>query len=102
MSLTITATGTLTPPPGVDRSWPQVVGQPVGGSGVAFKNSGGTAFDSRIGLQRGINLFDEFNQFVAILAGALGVPGFVVLDQIRLIVSDSRRQPTMGERAYAP
>jgi hypothetical protein len=94
MAAVITGTGTWTVP--------QVAGQPVGGSGTQFKNSGGTAFDSRVSKQRGLNLFDEFNQFVALMSAALAVPPFVVLDQLRLMIADERRQANMGERAYAP
>lgn len=94
MSATISATGTWTVP--------QVAGQPTGGSGVLFKSAGGAAFDARISLQKGINLFDEVNQFVTLMSGAMGVPGYVALDQIRLIINDMRRTPSMGEKVYAP
>jgi hypothetical protein len=94
MAAAITATGTWTVP--------QVVGQNTGGSGVLFKGAGGIAFDSRQSLQRGLNLYDEFTQFVALMAAALGVPGNVVLDQLHLMISDYRRNPAMGERVYAP
>jgi len=93
MAAALTATGTWT--------IPQVVGQNAGGSGVLFKNSTGAAFDSRQSIQRGINLYDEFNQFVALVAANLGVPGNVVLDQLRVMIADYRRNPAMGERVYA-
>jgi hypothetical protein len=93
MAAALTATGTWT--------IPQVVGQNVGGSGVLFKNSSGVAFDSRQSIQRGLNLYDEFNQFVALVAAALGVPGPVVLDQLRVMIADYRRNPALGERVIA-
>jgi hypothetical protein len=94
MAATLTATGTWT--------IPQVVGQNVGGSGVLFKNVTGIAFDSRQSIQRGLNLYDEFNQFIALMGAALGIPGPVVLDQLRTMIADYRRNPAMGERVYAP
>jgi hypothetical protein len=94
MAATITGTGTWT--------IPQVLHRPVGGSGTEAENAGGTAFDSRTSLQRGINLFDEVNQFVALMSAAMGVPGFAILDQLRVMIADMRRQPNMGERAYQP
>jgi hypothetical protein len=94
MAATLTATGTWTVP--------QVVGQNMGGSGVGFKNVTGIAFDSRQSLQRGLNLYDEFTQFVALAAAALGVPGNVILEQLQYMISDYRRNPAMGERVYAP
>ena len=99
MSLVISATGTIT---AADRSYPAVLGKHVGGSGVTFQNIGDTDFDSKVGIQRGINLFDELDQFVAILAATLGVPGVVIIDQLRLMLNDMRRQPEMGQRVYAP
>jgi hypothetical protein len=94
MAATITATGTW--------SVPQVLHRPVGGSGSEAENSTGTAFDSRISLQRGLNLYDELNQFVALMSAALGIPGFAVLDQLRVMIGDLRRNPAMGERVYQP
>jgi hypothetical protein len=94
MAATVTATGTWTVP--------AVAGKPVGGSGVEFEGVGATAFDSRDGLQRGRNLFDELNQFVTLMAAAMGVPGYVVLDQLHVMIADLRRNPSMGERLYAP
>jgi hypothetical protein len=92
MAAVISGTGTWTTP--------QVLHKPVGGSGTEARNITGSAFDSRISLQRGINLFDEFNQFVALMAAALAIPGFAVLDQLRDMGADMRRQPNMGERVY--
>jgi hypothetical protein len=94
MAAAISGSGTWTTP--------QVLHTPVGGSGTQAKNAGGSAFDSRLSLQRGINLFDEFQQFVALMSAALSVPGFAVLDQLRVMIADARRQPNMGERVYAP
>lgn len=94
MAATLTATGTWTVP--------QVLGQNAGGSGVIFRNAGGVAFDSRQSLQRGINLFDELTQFIALMAAGLGVPGNVVIEQLIEMLANYRRNPAMGERVYAP
>ena len=94
MAATITATGTW--------SVPQVVGKYTGGSGVEFRNCGGTAFDARTSVQRGINLYDELNQWIALLADALDVPALVAVEQLRVMLADYRRAPALGERVYAP
>jgi hypothetical protein len=94
MAAVITGTGTWTTP--------QVLHRPVGGSGTEARNAGGNAFDSRTSIQRGLNLFDEFQQFIALMSAALAVPGFAVLDQLRDMGADMRRQPNMGERVYQP
>jgi len=98
MAATITASGTWTTP--------AIVGKAVGGSGVAFTTptgtpGGTTTFDSRTSLQKGTNLFDELNQFVTLMAAALGVAPIVVLDTIENMISDMRRQPNMAERSWS-
>jgi hypothetical protein len=104
MSLVITATGTLSPPPAVDRSYPQAKGLAVGGSGVEIEGIGTPApvFDSRSGVQRGTNLFDELNQVIAIFAEKLAVPPIVIIDHLQFMLADLRRQPNQGERVYQP
>jgi len=94
MPLTITITGT--PDPGQ----PGVLGQYVGGSGVTFRNSGDTDFDSTASIQRSINLFPEVQAIIAGLAAALSVPGIVVVDQLLMCLRDIRRKPNMAERSY--
>jgi hypothetical protein len=94
MAATISGTGTWTTP--------QVLHRPVGGSGTEARNVTGNAFDARTSIQRGINLFDEFTQFISLMSAAMGVPGFAILDQLRDMGADMRRQPNMGERVYAP
>lgn len=94
MAATITATGTWTVP--------QVLAQNVGGSGVLIRNATGTAFDSRQSLQRGINLFDELTQFIALMSAGLGIPGNAVIEQLMEMLANYRRNPAMGERVYAP
>lgn len=94
--LNVAVTGTF------DPNNVAVIGKPVGGSGVTFKDCGDTDFDARTCIQKSINLYSEVNSFVGGLAAALGVPGYVVLAQVEKIISDMRRTPSAGERAYAP
>lgn len=94
MAATVTVTGTVTTP--------GVTGKLVGTHGVYFRDCGDTDFDAKTSAQRGLNLYDEANQFVAALAAALQVPGFVIIDQLRVIFATMRRTPTMGETPYAP
>ena len=91
---TVTVTGT--------PATPAVMGRVAGTNQVYFKDSGDTDFDARTGVQRGINLYDETNQFVAALSEKLQVPGFVIIVQLRRILGTMRATPTMGETAYAP
>jgi hypothetical protein len=93
MAAVITATGTWTTP--------DVKAQDVGGSGVTFRNAGGDDFDSRASIQRGKNLFDEVQQFVALVAAAQGYSGTAAIDQILACLHDMRRQPNMGERVFS-
>jgi len=94
MAGVVTITGTVNPP--------AVLGVPVGGVGVTFKNMGATAFDARQATAKGINLYDETNQFIAALGAQLGQPGFVIIDQLLNVLHTLRRTPEMGERVYAP
>jgi hypothetical protein len=94
MAAIITATGTW--------SVPQVVGKYVGGSGVELRNCGSTAFDARTSVQRGINLYDELQQWIGLLADALDVPALVAVNQLQVMLADYRRAVSMGERVYAP
>ena len=91
---TVTVTGAV--------ATPAVMGRVVGTNEVYFKDSGDTDFDARTGIQRGINLYDETNQFIAALSEKLGVPGFVIIVQLRKVLNTMRQTPTMGETAYAP
>lgn len=93
MGATITSTGTWTTP--------DVKGQDVGGSGVQFKNMGNDDFDSRQSLQKGKNLFDEVNQFIALVAANMGYSGNAAIDQVMKILADLRRQPQMGEQVWS-
>jgi len=102
----VTVTGNVTPP--------AVAGKSIGGSGVYFQGVGGTAFDSRTGIQKGINIWDELNQFIAQLTAAWNagnaaatpalpaVSSQAVIDQLLVMLRDLRRNPPMGERVYAP
>jgi len=93
-NLTVTITGTL------DPGQPAVAGKAVGGSGVAFNAVGDTDFDSRASIATSTNLFAETQAVVAGIAQAMGVPPFVVIDQLLLNLQDMRRNPNMGERVY--
>ena len=92
MAAIISASGTWTVP---DKK-----GRAVGGSGVEFPKTGDDDFSARASIPTGKNLFDETQQFVALVAAALGVPGIVAIDTLMRILADIRRNPTMGERAY--
>jgi hypothetical protein len=97
---TITATGTwpdATTPVKLD-----VKGRYVGGSGVEFRNMGDDDFDSRASIARGKNLFDETQQFVALCAANMSMHPSAVIDQLLKILADMRRNPSMGERVFAP
>jgi hypothetical protein len=94
MAATITATGTWTP-----------ITAPtdyIGGSGVQIGPTGNGDFDSRGATQAGKNGFPEFWQFIALMAANLNITTLEAMDILRLQLADARRQPTMGERAYAP
>jgi len=92
MAATITSTGTWTVP--------DVKGRDVGGSGVEFKKSGDDDFSARASIPKGKNLFDETQQFVGLMAGALGVSANVAIDTLLKILADMRRNPNLAERYY--
>jgi hypothetical protein len=94
MAATITATGT----------WTSITApsQYVGGVGVKIGPTGDGDFDSRGSSQAGVNGFPEFWQFIALMASNLTITTLEAMDILRLQLSDARRQPQMGERAYAP
>jgi hypothetical protein len=95
MAATITATGT----------WTAVApSKYTGGVGVQIGPTGAplSPFDSRGATQAGLSGFPEFWQFVALMASNLNITTLEAMDILRLQLADARRQPAMGERAYAP
>jgi hypothetical protein len=94
MAATITSTGTWTPITAPSKY--------VGGVGVQIGPTGGGNFDSRGATQAGQNGFPEFWQFIALMAANLNITTLEAMDILHLQLADARRQPAMGERAYAP
>lgn len=73
-----------------------------GGGGVSYGPSGGTNMDSRDGLSRDFNMFQELNDFIRLCATNLGQAGPAVIVQLEMMLADMRRNPNTRPPVYTP
>jgi hypothetical protein len=94
MPATVTITGTVTQP--------RVKTLQQGGVGTTYGPSGGTDSDSRTGIQKDLNFYQELQNFVAEMARVTSMSAPACIAQLIDMLSEMRRQPAMGERIFAP
>lgn len=69
-------------------------------TGPANQGSGGTDMDSRYCLQKDLNFFQELQGFIAEMCRTCAMTPVAAIDQLQSMLSDMRRQPSMGERVF--
>jgi hypothetical protein len=105
MAGVVTITGTVTQPR-LKTVQQGGSGTTYGASGGLFTaptaGSGGTDMDYRYDATRDLNFFQELQGFIAEMARVLSMSPVACIDQLSMMLAEMRRQPTMGERVYAP